>query len=118
MNVEITFAEEPILLFDLDEPKTKGEEKRVCLIISSNSPPSEVLPEHVRIRQSHSNDAWGVKSIQIQKYPGSAEYRTYSLDSNEKRFWTDGDSDCRSGTDGMSCCANGDWCELRMFDGN
>lgn len=113
VEVEISFTESK-LLFVLDEQKTKGEEITVCLVISSHSPPSDIRPEHVKIRQSYSNDGWGVKEIQIQKYPGSVEYATYAIDKEEPRFWTDGNSDCLPRNDGLLCCANGEWCDLTI----
>ena len=113
IEVEIKFAEST-LLFTLGERKYIGEEQRVCLGISSDSPPADIVPEQVRIRQSESTDAWGVKAIKIQQYPGSVDYSTYALESKEPRFWTDGDSNCPpySPTNTLLCCINGEWCDM------
>ena len=117
VKVEISFTE-TTLLFVLDGRKNKGEIRTECLEISSKSTPEDILPEHVRIRQSYSNDGWGVKAIQIQNYPGSAEYGTYALDKEVSRFWTDGNGDCLPRT--VLCCANGEWCDLTIvgYSGN
>ena len=121
IEVEITFVDSTNLLFDLDEPKHMGEEKKVCLGISSKSNLTEIVPSHVRIRQSYGNDAWGVRAIQIQQYPGSGLYSTYALYSIESRFWTDGDNSCMDPTnmDGLMCCHSSQWCDMMVVaDGN
>ena len=111
-EVEVSFSDH-VLTFILDEQKSIGDQKLICMNSSSKS--STI--EFVRIRQSPSvNDwnGWAIKSLEIQKQPGSNEYVKYSLGIRNEMFWTDGDDDCLPNSDELLCCLNGTWCKLNV----
>ena len=67
--------------------KEKGDHKTECHDVTC---PSVIdLPMRVRIRQN-SSDGWGIEKMQVQRYPGSSEFITYSLNGSTQ-FWVDGD---------------------------
>ena len=111
-EVEVSFYDH-VLTFILDEKKSIGDQKLICMNSSSKS--STI--EFVRIRQSPSvNDwnGWAVKSLEIQKEQGSNEYVKYSLGIRNEMFWIDGDDDSCPNSDGLLCCLNGAWCKLNV----
>ena len=111
-EVEVSFYDH-VLTFILDEKKSIGDQKLICMNSSSKSSTIEA----VRIRQSPSiNDwnGWAVKSLEIQKEQGSNEYVKYSLGIRNEMFWIDGDDDSCPNSDGLLCCLNGAWCKLNV----
>ena len=111
------------VVFALNKDKKVGDYGESC----ANGFVSDLLPKNnlvrkVKIQHSEGNDGWGVKSLEIQQYPGSTEYDIYVLDKNrvESRFWTDSDGEdyCQ---DNMSsdrpCCSVGEWCDLEVKKG-
>ena len=107
------------LLFKLDEVKNHGDTKTVCLDAPVCEACELVFPQTVRIRQYETYDAWEIKTLQIQKFPGSSKYLSYSLSKTEPRFLTDGDDNCLEkwgNEDLLPCCTNGRWCDLVMMD--
>ena len=105
--MEVTLSDDPSckLLFLLKGYKGTGDINSECQ--DTACPFRTDLPQNVRIRQN-STDAWGVQKMQLQKYPGSSELLTYSLDGNQSQFWVDGDGDGYNGT-----CEYGNWCSLK-----
>ena len=92
--------------FLLSENKTKGDHKMECHDVTC--PAAIDLPMSVRIRQN-SSDGWGIDKMQVQRYPGSSEFITYSLNGSTQ-FWVDGDG----GYDGddFPACEDAKWCNL------
>ena len=112
-EVEVSFSNH-VLTFILDEKKSIGDQKVICMNSSSKSSTIEA----VRIRQSPSiNDwnGWAVKSLEIQKELGSNEYVKYSLSVRNEIFWTDGDDNSCPNSDELLCCLNGEWCQLNVL---
>ena len=73
-------------------------------------------PKNVNIRQA-SSDGWLIENMQLQTYPGSSDFITYSLDGQLSPFWVDGDDE---GSYDSPACTNGKWCNLKTVgsDGN
>ena len=116
-EIEITFNDHSNVLYELGNEKQKGDMYKECMGISNLFITSKNAIEQVKIRQSIGNDGWGIKRLEIQKYPGSTEYDTYVMDKSnmELKFWTDGDSNycqCDVANDSYRCCSNGQWCYL------
>ena len=76
--------------------------------------------ESVTIRQTESNDAWLIRSLQFPKYVGSPFYYSYALNSKNEMFWVDGDKNCKNDDNekkGLECCANKNECTLVQVTG-
>ena len=86
--------------------KEKGGHKTECHDVIC---PSVIdLPMRVRIRQN-SSDGWGIEKMQVQRYPGSSEFITYSLNGSTQ-FWVYGNAD--GGADAFPVCDHAKWCNL------
>ena len=109
-EVAVTLSNEPgcQILFSLNTDKEKGDNKLVCNDVTC--PSGKGSPQDVRIRQEGS-DGWFLENMQMQTYPGSSNYITYSVDGQINQFWVDGNSDSYNG---YPVCDNGKWCDLRV----
>ena len=97
------------LLFLLSTPKVQGDNGLECHNTTCFS--GVGLTQHVRIRQN-SSDGWAIEKMQIQTYPGSSNFNTYSLDGKSPSFWVDGNTD----TYDKPSCTDGNWCTLSLVD--
>ena len=110
-EVEITFSNDTNcqIQFLLSGKKDSGGTKLECNVVAC---PSGIdSPQHVRIRQD-GDDGWFIENIEIQTYPGSLDFITYSLDGQIPQFWVDGDT----GNSAFPYCSNGKWCDLKIVD--
>ena len=109
-EVAVTLSNEPgcQILFSLVLNKEKGDSKELCKDVTC--PSGKGSPEDVRIRQE-GTDGWFIDQMQLETYPGSSNFLTYSVDGQTNQFWVDGNSDSY---DGYSFCDNGRWCDLRI----
>ena len=95
----------------LSEDKEREAIKSECQEVSC--PFGIDSPQLVNIRQN-STDGWGIEKMQIQKYPGSLEFVTYSLDGKDTKFWVEGDTSV--GNLKLNNCEDGKWCPLKTVD--
>jgi hypothetical protein len=98
------------IVFSLDENKVKGVTESVCRDVTC--PSGRDSPKDVKIRQT-SDDGWSIQNMQIQTYPASSDFITYSLDGKLTQFWVDGDNDDDPDT---PVCTDGKWCNLMRVD--
>ena len=108
-EVEVTLSDDPSckILFTLSEDKANGGNKLECKDVACTS--GKDSPQNVRMRQD-GTDGWFLEKMQVQTYPGSSDFITYSLNGQITQFWVDGNSD---GYDGYPACDNGEWCDLK-----
>ena len=109
-ELEVIFSDGPncTIGFLLSGYKGTGFIKSEC---HDAACPSEIgTLQHVEIRQN-STDAWGIEKLELQEYPGSSNYISYSLDGNRSDFWVDGDN---CGYENM--CDYGKWCSLKIVN--
>ena len=108
-EVEVTLSNDPNckILFSLSEDKGKGGSKLECSDVACTS--GKDSPQFVRMRQD-GTDGWFVEKMQIQTYPGSSDFITYSMNGQTTQFWVDGNSDTY---DGYPACDDGKWCDLK-----
>jgi hypothetical protein len=111
-EIEVIFSNDTNckIEFSLNEHKAKGDENSVCHNVTCASGIDS--PEEVRIRQA-STDGWNIQKMQIQTYPGSSDFITYSLDGTNTQFWVDGDN---NGGYDSPVCSDGQWCNLMRID--
>ena len=113
-QLEVTFSQEPQckVVFLIDGVKQKGSKKYVCRNVSCH--PMVDAQANVRIRQG-SSDGWGIEKLEIQKYPGFSDYKTYSMDEKRPQFWIDGNTDnCYDCYESLPSCTGGKWCTLEI----
>ena len=108
-EVVVTLSNEPNcqILFSLSDDKEKGDSKLECKDVAC--PSGKGFPQDVEMRHL-GNDGWFLEHLQIQSYPGSSDYISYSRDGQITQFWVDGNSD---GYNGYPACDNGNWCDLK-----
>ena len=112
-KVEVSFATMGPVTFVLDRRKKKGDEVAFCIDVPSISS----LVQHVRIRQSSTNQGWAIKSLYLYESVGPTKYVRYAMDKKNPSFWVDGNADCYDPpTNGLMCCANKAWCPLYVVD--
>lgn len=112
-ELEVTFSiESPCkVTFPLNGSKEKGKKESVCVELPCH--PMLEAPKHVGIRQYQtSSDGWGIEKLEIQKYPGSSIYLTYSIDGERPQFWID--RDASASYNDLSTCTDGKWCALKI----
>ena len=109
-ELEVTLSDVPncTMLFLIRGYKGTGSINTECQDAGCHS--GIDTPQHVRIRQN-STDGWGIEKMEIQRYPGSSGFITYSLDGNHSQFWLDG-----NGVGDVVGCEYGNWCSLKIVD--
>ena len=109
VEVEVSFSDST-KSFLLDAPKVKGDSHEVCYYATPHEPLISV-----KIKQTKSNDAWLIRSLQFPKRVGSPFYVSYAKKSNNEMFWVDGDGNCDNDENeklGLECCKNKEQCTL------
>ena len=112
--VEVSFSNDGNckIEFLLNENKVKGVAETQCLDVTC---PSGInSPINVKIRQTSTNDGWRIEKMEIQKFPGSSDFITYSLDGTLTQFWVDGNDDNDYGS--TPACTDSEWCDLMRVD--
>ena len=114
VEVILSYDTDCKIKFSLNENKVKGVVKSECRDVTCAFGIDS--PKNVRIRQV-SDDGWKIQKMQIQTYPGSLDFITYSLDGTNTQFWVDGDNNSPYG-DGKNdpACTDGKWCNLMRVD--
>ena len=110
-KVEVVFSNDADckIEFLLNETKTKGVAQSKCRNVTC---PYVTHPKDVKISQA-SDDGWSIESLEIQTYPESSDYFTYSFDGKITQFWVDGNND---GDYSNPACTDGEWCNLMRVD--
>ena len=113
VEVEVSFSDST-KTFVLDAPKVSGERDEICYYATPHEPLM-----NVKIKQTQTNDAWLIKSLQLPKIVGSPFYTSYAMDANNEMFWVDGNSDCGNKDKdlGLKCCEDKDQCDLKPVTG-
>ena len=110
-DVELTFINNDVVTFELDEPKIMGESGQMCKYLTADN---EV--KDVSIRQRSSDVAWAIQTLKLPKYVGSIFSYAYSLTGRNEMFWVDKNGDCTRNVQGGECCKDGEWCGLKMVE--
>ena len=110
-DVQLTFINDEVVVFELDEPKVLGGNGEMCRFLTA-----DMELKDVRIRQRESEVSWAIQSLKIPKHVGSIFYYAFSMTGKNEMFWVDKNGDCTNNVQKGECCKDGEWCNLKIVE--
>ena len=110
-DVEVTFVNNDVETFELDDPKYLGGTGHMCKYLTANLEVSGV-----RIRQNEYDVSWPIQSLKLPMYVGSIFDYAFSMNGKNELFWVDKNGDCTKNRGEKECCKDGKWCNLMIVE--